>query len=364
MIQSIQTKTSLKSVQALRATAALMVVFFHLMMVETKYGNTNLVFQFFHFGEAGVDLFFVISGFIMVLVTSSEQGTKIEPGRFLYNRFTRIYPTYWFYFLLVLVVWFIKPGWVNSSATTEPDFISSFFLIPNNGMQFVQVAWTLEYEIFFYIIFAIAITLPRPFSLPVVLLTLSALVFTGLVTKTTSPVAATVTSTVLLEFVAGCLIGYFYLKNQKSSSLYYLALLTGFGLFVLELLHFSWVSYLPEDLLVVQRELAYGLPAALLVFGATFIEKHKTVKIPNWLLKIGDASYSLYLSHILVLAFIGKLWTLMGMNNLLPNHFMLVTMLISTVVVGIASHKLVEKPLIFLFRKKNNITEVKHVTVV
>jgi peptidoglycan/LPS O-acetylase OafA/YrhL len=98
----------LRSIQALRGVAVLSVVAFHALSIEQKYSGGDLLFpDFLRLGQSGVDLFFVISGFVMVTVTKGRFGPNGERMRFLWGRLTRIYPTYWFYFFLTAALEFI-----------------------------------------------------------------------------------------------------------------------------------------------------------------------------------------------------------------------------------------------------------------
>ena len=101
----------LESIQALRGIAVLAVVAFHAMTVEHRYGGGNqLLPDLLQLGQSGVDLFFVISGFVMVTVTRGRFAGRGQTGRFLWSRFSRIYPTYWFYYCLTAAVFLIRPG--------------------------------------------------------------------------------------------------------------------------------------------------------------------------------------------------------------------------------------------------------------
>ena len=141
-------------IQALRGFAVLGVVAFHSMSIEKKYSGGDLLLpDFLLLGQSGVDLFFVISGFVMVTVTMGRFVRDREMQRFLWGRFTRIYPTYWFYFFLTAVVYFIKPSWVNSLYGHQAELFTSFLLFPNQ-QPLVMVAWSLSHELWFYSIFA------------------------------------------------------------------------------------------------------------------------------------------------------------------------------------------------------------------
>jgi len=92
----------------LRGLAALMIVFLYLGVAEGRYGSYGRQYlDGFRVGAAGVDIFFVISGFVMMLVINNK---LTSPGIFLKNRLSRIYPNYWIYFIIVVLVWLVQPG--------------------------------------------------------------------------------------------------------------------------------------------------------------------------------------------------------------------------------------------------------------
>ncbi|MGZ8144984.1 MAG: acyltransferase family protein, partial [Methylosarcina sp.] len=156
-----------QSVQTLRGIAVLGIVGFHAMAIEKKYsGGDRLLPDFFRLGQSGVDLFFVISGFVIMSVTRGRFGCPRETLRFLWGRLTRIYPAYWFYFFLTAAIFFIRPGWVNTSQGRHPEFISSFFLLPADRLPLVMVAWTLIHELWFYLVFSVLLTLNERRLLP------------------------------------------------------------------------------------------------------------------------------------------------------------------------------------------------------
>ena len=120
---------------------------FHLLTIEEKYGGSETILSsLFQFGMFGVDLFFVISGFIMISVTRGKFQCYKEVLKFFYHRVVRIYPTYWVYSFLVLGVFLIKPSWVNSSQGNQGnqvDVLASFLLLPSQISPLVMVGWTL-----------------------------------------------------------------------------------------------------------------------------------------------------------------------------------------------------------------------------
>jgi peptidoglycan/LPS O-acetylase OafA/YrhL len=121
----------IQNIQALRGIAVLAVVLFHFLYIEEKYGGSEtLLPDVLQFGMIGVDLFFVISGFVMVTVTRGKFQIPKQAFRFIYHRLIRIYPIYWVYSLLLLIVYFIQPTWINNAQWNQVDILASFLLLP------------------------------------------------------------------------------------------------------------------------------------------------------------------------------------------------------------------------------------------
>src|ERR1700757_1478274 len=138
--------SEIRTIQTARAIAANLVIFSHLFLVQARYTAGTVLPAFTLYGIAGVDLFFVISGFIMVAVAGRDRG----PIEFLWRRVTRIYPTYWLVSLAVLATALLAPTLVNSSITTPISLWRSFLLIPDRTFPLLAVGWTLVYEMYFY----------------------------------------------------------------------------------------------------------------------------------------------------------------------------------------------------------------------
>ena len=148
----------LRSLQVCRAVAALLVVLYHAshsIFVLPKYFGHKPFGPLFDFGFAGVDFFFVLSGFLMMYVHTTDFGRPQALRAYLWKRFTRIYPAYWVVFALVLPVFLLVPSF-GPEFVRDPDVITrAVFLFPHPlNQQIVGVAWTLDYEIFFYCLFA------------------------------------------------------------------------------------------------------------------------------------------------------------------------------------------------------------------
>src|SRR5262245_59712149 len=194
----------IEAIQALRGVAVLAVVAFHSLVFDRNYsGGASVLPGWFRFGQSGVDLFFVISGFVMVTVTRGRFGKLKEVVRFLWSRATRIYPTFWFYFFVTLSVLLWRP----TSLYQRADLLRSFLLLPSDGWQRVIVAWSLVHELWFYLVFALLLLFREKALLPFLCAWAAAILAVNLLadTSTFTPTARLVTHPYTCEFIIGSL---------------------------------------------------------------------------------------------------------------------------------------------------------------
>ncbi len=341
----------IENIQALRGLAALMVVGYHLGKVEGKYGGAPPVLPgFTAVGLAGVDLFFVISGFIMVMITVNAFRDYEAFKKYIYNRLTRIYPLYWLFSALVLVVYVLQPTWVNSSQGGRVDILASFLLLPQKQLPLLMVGWTLVHEVYFYAVFGGMRLLVRRRHLAGALLAWAGLPLVPFLVDTgDSALGHILFHPLTLEFIAGGLLALLYDRNwqgTRANALWALlaaaALLAGHAF----LKDFSGRAE-PGDW---ERVVLFGLPAAVMVHTLVAMERNGRQCLPRWLIDIGNASYSIYLSHILVLSVVGRVWRAIGWGGRGGNHIMLGIMLAAVVAFGMVCYRYIEKPLLKIFR--------------
>ena len=192
--------TTIISVQYLRGVAALMVVYFHTKVYLAGYawGIPR------NFGYSGVDLFFCISGFIMMHTTL---GRPIRPATFLQNRLLRVYPLYWLLTLFSLALYVIAPSAFIDGSASLSHAILSLLLIAHFDAPVLRIGWTLVYEIFFYALFALTLWATPHRRLPLLGALIIGLVALGALCAPESPVLQTYTHPFLLEFLAGAAVG-------------------------------------------------------------------------------------------------------------------------------------------------------------
>ena len=340
-------QNKIHSIQALRGISVLLVIFYHLIPIENKYNPLFVLSpNLFKIGNIGVDIFFMISGFIMVVVTQNYHKCKISFIKFLYSRFTRIYGPYWFYSLLLLVVYFIKPEWVNSSQNSDINIISSLLLIPEKNLPLIMVGWSLIHEIYFYIVFSFFLLFfSKQQIFKFSILWISILVIGNFYFSIDSPFLDLIFHPLTCEFILGLFLGVYYLKFPK------VLINSKFILFIpfIFLIIVAW--FLIGPLHDWERLLVYGGISMLIVFSSIELEKIGFI-FNKKLIQIGDASYSIYLSHLLVLNTVGKVFNVFLTENIIFEIILVISMITASILWGLFSFKYIETPLNIFFKDK------------
>ncbi len=327
------------SVQYLRGVAALMVVYAHVATQVSRYAGVDL--PLYEFGHFGVDLFFVISGFIMWETTFDK---PITPGAFFHRRLTRIVPAYWIVTSIVVLVAIFAPNDLTSTRFELSHVLASYFFIPmqhpvltNYYFPILIVGWTLNYEIFFYLIYSFCLYVTQFWRAAAVVAVLGCLTLYGALYYLDGA-AAFYTNPIILEFAFGVIAGYAVTHRRFLSPMPAIAI--------------SGAIFVLANYAEFPRVLACGLPAMFLVSALTDYERIKGgfVQIKGLKL-IGDASYSLYLTHALTLAVFAKAWVHAGWGWSTPQTALFVVLsLFSASVVGVAVYYCIEAPIHSFFR--------------
>jgi exopolysaccharide production protein ExoZ len=311
----------LQTLQALRGLAALSVVVFHIFQ---RFGDG------FWIGAAGVDVFFVVSGFVIWSVADREGG----PGRFLWRRFTRIAPCYWLATLTAAAVAALAPAWAAEVMVTPRHLLLSLAFVPHidpRGLPFplLPPGWTLVYEAIFYAIVAAALAAPKAVRLQVVLFALVGLTLYGALSP--PPAYALGANALMLEFGAGVLLAHVR-PSIGALSPRAGALLAAVGVALLAAL---WIFHVRGEL---ARPLLWGAPAFLIVAGALALER--AVTPPATLVRLGDASYALYLCHFVAVGLLNPALATA------PAWLFAPIALAVSLGVGLIFHRFCERPLI------------------
>lgn len=356
----------LHNIQALRAFAVMLVVGLHLLAVEIKYSQFEVLLPtFLRIGISGVDLFFVISGFIMVTVTANIPATSLAARRsgswrFFYMRLSRIYPLYWLVSAVVLVIFLGHPSFLNAPHFNLSFVIHSFLLLPQTGLPLLMVGWSLVHEMYFYVIFALFLLLPRKYLPYLLFIWLGAVIVGFPHTDPFDPeqnqYLRFAFSPVTSEFIAGCLLALCF-ENKKNKAagtfIFPLALsclLVGF-LLLGTLWHYFSFNTETIDVMGWTRVYLFTIPYVLMVYGAVGMERNQQWLAPAWVVRIGDHSYSIYLTHILVLSFCGRAWKTFAWPGYLDNVIILTITIFAVLLCGRWCYNNVEKPLLDLSRR-------------
>lgn len=345
--------TKIQNIQALRGIAVLLVVLMHSLHIEQKYGGSeSLLPDIFQFGMAGVDLFFVISGFVMVTVTRGKFRNPRASAIFLYRRMARIYPTYWVYSLLLLIVFFVRPTWINNAGGNQVDILASFLLLPSNIVPMVVVGWTLIHEVYFYVVFSLILLLiPERRLAHAAVLWGCGVWLVNAQSASPTPLVSLISHPLTLEFIGGCLIAILFFRTAVKVRYDIFLGLTAVAV-AASFLGFQYYQFATGSIILSDwwRVAIFGIPALAVVYCLTNAERNGYV-IHSSLILVGDASYSIYLSHILTSSAFGRIWALFSTDSIVDNIIMVPVLLTLVVLVGFLSYWLVEKPLLRLTRR-------------
>jgi len=329
------------SLQYLRALAAILVAIGHAVQIIPIYGRGNIV-RDLPIGGAGVDIFFVISGFIMCHIHASRPTSG---WAFFKRRLARVGPAYWIVTLATSAAILLMPALFRTSTVDLPLFLASmaFLAWPHpmlgEAMPVFLIGWTLNYEFFFYTLFALSI-----FILPArpwlgVIWVFALCWVAGLVFEPDQPVARFYLHPLTAEFAAGMLIWLAFRKGVlRSPILGVMCILIGMASLI-------WVNFhIPVGRLDSARIVYWGLPAFFLVIGAVCMDAAgKTPQSPLWRL-LGDASYAIYLIHYLVLGLVRFLWGQFALKNLFSDILLILFAVGLSLVASIGFYLLIEKP--------------------
>jgi exopolysaccharide production protein ExoZ len=336
--------TYYRGLQYLRGVAALCVVAYH------AGGKSNFDF---HVGQAGVDVFFVLSGFLIASI--SEKATN--PRAFLIARMSRIVPLYWIATSVVIIG--AAAQFFPSINLTAGHVVCSFAFVPcispSNGhlWPLLVPGWSLNYEFFFYLTFTCAILLPRQFRVPAIVMFFSGLLIAGWAMPAKSDTLDFYSNPIIIEFLIGIVIA--KLARHMISRLGgHLLIATAVVTLAAECVVAA------HDLTEKTRLIFWGFPAALLLTGIISVEKSRSLPKVPVLLLLGDASYSIYIWHTLAISLGAKLLILLDCPELL----LFPALIAFGTATGSVLYLFVERPIIVYFAVRSRRAKLKNDSLV
>ncbi|NII27762.1 acyltransferase [Pseudoflavitalea sp. X16] len=369
----------LGSIQFLRAIAILLIVYAQSIHLSKQTGPSHQ--QNFYYlsqiGYIGIDLFFVICGFIITYTAHRYSGAR-EGLQFLQRRFIRINPL--FYIASIL---FFGVQWFQVWATNNPNsfllnnkmipgLVDSLWIIPTTDKLsryklYLPTGWTLAFVWLFYLVFSITIFANLRKKAIAVTVTICLLVIAGSLFKPTDLRLTFATNIILLEFLLGMLICQLYMKAGMLPKFVPVTFLLAGIAWCMVLVfynygHISTPNLILNGTLSLQRFLLWGLPSSFLLAGCVLLEKNKQLQ-RIWNYKparlIGNASYSIYLAHSIIFTLLA---TLYKTNTILLPDVSIFVHLVVVVITGLVVYRYLEKPFIRWLQKVSQHPSIEHST--
>ena len=347
------TQMRMRGIDACRGAAAIMVVVLHSTGgIENYFGADPFEDRLSFFGR-GVDFFFVLSGFIVTYVHWRDIGRPTRIPNYIFKRFIRIYPILW-----AIVIPYVALCFVTNSpflpAGTEDRIsaaVTSILVLPSRFRPVPTVVWTLKHEIFFYCLFLLALWKPRLSLLGLFVWAASTVAY-GIRGDHSNFLAELCLSSYNLEFMLGVGVG-ILLRNVRVPFplVFCIAGVMLFG--------YAAVMYRPERFdepwipngTTLWQTIQFGVASGLIVVGVAQLDLNGKVVIPQAFSFIGEASYSIYLSHLLFISIGCRL--LKRIDAILPLTPVVSVLALACISVlgGVLVHLLLEKPLIGLLAR-------------
>jgi len=328
------------TIQYLRAVAAALIVFQHAM------GIPAFIYYTAHFGTVGVDLFFMISGFIMWTTTRDNAR---GPGAFWLARTIRIVPLYWLFTAAYVVAALVTPESFFNLKLDPAHIVKSFLFVPathpNLGLAapVLTLGWTLNYEAFFYLFFGFCLLIASLRARFIVLAAIfCALVALGAWLQPTAPILSSYLDPIMLEFLSGIILAILapYLARCGVT--------LGALLIVIGVV---WIGVVYAHEWALSRLISHAIPSIMAVTGALMLEPWARAHQSRIGLLLGDASYSIYLIHpfaqrVFLLAIIHTI----GLSSINPTVYIFSAFFVA-IVAGVICYLVLERRVLRIGRK-------------
>ncbi|WP_419786700.1 acyltransferase family protein [Pseudodesulfovibrio sp.] len=343
------------SLQALRGIAAWMVVFHHYMQIAHHFeGHGFLGKLFTRYGAFGIDIFFVISGFVMFL--SAHKATT-DGLAFFFRRLFRVVPTYWFYTTLLALLVALLPQAFFFTQYDASSLAASYLFFPSENPSgiglypLLMVGWTLIFEMFFYTVLSVCIAISKKHA---ILLCSAAVLLCPLTYPESLPYGSVIGNKLLWEFLCGFLIAYVFTHVRAMLEKHATATLAISGLVFVAFASLGTFT----DYKLLSRVMVSGSVVTAFISINDWRLFH--AGLGKWLSAAGDWSYSTYLCHIITISLLTYLVQRIFSTT---NDVVLLTLVIlSTALLSRASYRYMENnPGVLRLREfLTDLAEAKH----
>jgi len=342
---SIAGTGTIKNIQAMRGIASLVVFFGHAMLLQPGLGLDRYFSVFGVFASSGVDIFFVISGFIITTVAlkaGDQNGRRgVIAWNFGINRFSRIYPVYWIAFTLAVLA-SSKVQLAPPTLPVDPLWQQGMLLTHVNS--YIMAAWSLCFEIYFYVVVTLALLI-SPKHVGKVLAGWAAavtlIVAYDMFIGKNQWVANVPLSPLIFEFIFGMIVAYLIRRGCTA-----FAVTAGFLGVVTFLAGAEYMRHLGWWTLIPWYRVFYsGIPSTFILYAIIAVEYRGMWTFSQRWMALGDASYSLYIWHQLIFYSILTFATHMGWVGHVPTFILISMWVIPAFLFGIFSYWRFEMPL-------------------
>ncbi len=337
----------LNGVEAARGVAALLVVMFHvtsILSIPSTYGRVAFD-GLFNFGRAGVDFFFVLSGFIIAYVHAGDIGRPDRIPTYARRRLWRIYPLYWLTSLAFQALLLVSPR-ADGADRDWPHILMGWALVPESAAPVLEVGWSLRHELLFYALFGLMLLHRRAGQAALAVwaagIVWNAVYMMGTGTWFfTGALHIVVFRVFNIEFFFGLAVA--HLVRSRPPWRPTLLLACGTVIFLATGLA---ESFGPRAVEWPPRHIAYALGAALVLYGLATLDRAGRSRVPAWMVAVGRASYSIYLVHVLVALVLGYGVRLLLPHIPIPIGIAFIALVTGSVLAGMVLSRVVEQPLL------------------
>ncbi|MFQ3215310.1 MAG: exopolysaccharide production protein ExoZ [Marivirga sp.] len=329
----MNTQGNYYSIQALRAIAAWIVVFHHIGidLFHNQREVPAFLFPFTAFGSIGVDIFFVVSGFVISFCVGNYKG---KPLNFWMNRIIRIFPNYWFYTIVMSFLILYLPSWVfHTTGISLENFLLSLILVPHENiggygnLPVLEVGWTLTFEMIFYTIFSVSLLFDKRLYTTICVAALVLVMALGKVFAMDKALGGDIF--LFFEFIFGIFIFKFINTEFKYKRLI-VPIVVGISLTTaITIFYFKGNSGLSK--LVLSGPIVLALVSIEFVF-------RKFIRLSKCFKHFGDVSYSTYLCHMIWIGIFSYTYNIFSSSTIF-----IFSIIFSTYVSSVLSYNFIER---------------------